>query len=175
MTTSYLEHPGRVTRLRDGAVEVHPEAATAPQTVWVAVYPGGDGEPAWEGLRAHPSGEGRAVLAAVPVFAYDLHLGDEVEVVATVEGPLVAVRPLRDAGRHTYRVWFPDWPDLERDERAQELQAELARFGCWFDVYSPRLVAVSAEPDVAGAVAEHLDEQERTGRFIYEVGRQTPG
>ncbi|MGY2082225.1 DUF4265 domain-containing protein [Blastococcus sp. SYSU DS0539] len=173
MTTSYLEHPGRVERRRDGAVEVHPEAATAPQTVWVAVYPAGDGEPAWEGLRAHPSGEGRAVVAAVPVFAYDLNLGDEVEVVPSAEGPLVAVRPVRDAGRHTYRVWFPDWPDLERDERASELQDELARFGCWFDVYSPRLVAVSAEPDVARAVADHLDEQERAGRLLYEVGRST--
>ncbi|TYP82898.1 DUF4265 domain-containing protein [Blastococcus xanthinilyticus] len=171
MSTSYLAHPGRVTRLRDGVVEVHPESATAAQTVWVAVYPGGEDEVAWEGLRAHPSGEGRAVVAAVPVFAYDLHLGDEVEVVATAEGPLVAVRPLLDAGRHTYRVWFPDWPDLERDERGRELQVELARFGCWFDVYSPHLVAISAEPDVAAAVADHLDEAERAGRFIYEVGR----
>ena len=169
--SSFLEHPGTVARLRGRTVEEHPDAAAATETVWVAVYPAGDKEAAWEGLRARPSGEGRAVLAAVPVFAYDLNLGDEVEVVATAEGPLVAVRRLHDAGAATFRVWFPDWPDLERDDRVAELQRELARFGCWFDVWSPSLVAVSAEPDVAPDVADHLAEQERAGRFIFEPGR----
>ncbi|NEK87839.1 DUF4265 domain-containing protein [Blastococcus saxobsidens] len=169
--SSFLEHPGTVGRLRGRVVEEHPDVAAATQTVWVAVYPAGDGEVAWEGLRARPSGEGRAVLVAVPVFAYDLALGDEVEVVATAEGPLVVVRRLQDAGRATFRVWFPDWPDLERDDRAAELQRELGRFGCWFDVYSPSLVAVSAEPDAVQAVADHLAEQERAGRFIFEPGR----
>ena len=169
--SSFLEHPGTVGRLRGRTSEQHPDVAAATQTVWVAVYPAGDGEAAWEGLRALPSGEGRAVLAAVPVFAYDLGLGDEVEVVATAEGPLVVVGRVRDAGRATFRVWFPDWPDLERDDRVTELQRELARYGCWFDVWSPSLVAVAAEPDVAQAVADHLAEQERSGRFIFEPGR----
>lgn len=169
--SSFLEHPGTVRRIRERALEEHPDVAAATQTVWVAVYPAGDGEAAWEGLRARPSGEGRAVLVAVPVFAYDLALGDEVEVVATAEGPLVAIRRVRDTGRTTFRVWLPDWPDLERDDRVTELQRELARYGCWFDVWSPNLVAVSADPDVAAAVADHLAEQERAGRFIFEPGR----
>jgi hypothetical protein len=169
----YLEHPSKVARWRDGDFEVHPDAVTATETVWVAVDPAEDGDVVWEGLLAQLPGEGRAVIAAVPVFAYDLNLGDEVEVVASEEGPLVAVRPLRDAGRFTFRVWFPDWPDLEQDERWKDLQVELERFGCWFDVYSPRLVAVSAEPQVAQAVADFLVAGERSGRFIYETGRQS--
>ena len=168
-----LEHPGTVARWRDGDFEVHPDAATATQVVWVAVDPAEDGQVVWEGLAAQPSGEGRAVVVAVPVFAYDLNLGDEVEVVESAEGPLVAVRPLQDAGRFTFRVWFPDWPDLAKDERWKDLQVEFERFGCWFDVYSPRLVAVSADADVAQAVADALDVGERTGRFIYETGRQS--
>jgi hypothetical protein len=168
----FLEHPSKAARWRDGEFEVYPDAETATQTVWVAVDPAEDGEVAWEGLLAQPSGEGRAVVAAVPVFAYDLNLGDEVEVVTSAEGPLVAVRPLADAGRFTFRVWFAEWPDLELDERWKDLQVELERFGCWFDVYSPRLVGVSADPGVAQTVADLLDAGERAGRFIYETGRQ---
>jgi hypothetical protein len=168
-----LEHPEKVARWRNGDVEVHPDAAAASETVWVAVDPAESGEVVWEGLAARPSGEGRAVVAAVPVFAYDLNLGDEIEVVVSAEGPWVAVRPLQDAGRHTFRVWFADWPDLGQDQRWKDLQVELERFGCWFDVYSPRLVAVSADPEVAGAVADALAAGETSGRFIYEAGRQS--
>jgi hypothetical protein len=70
-------------------------------------------------------------------------------------------------------VWFADWPDLQQDERWKDLQIELERFGCWFDVYSPRLVAVSADPGVAQEVADFLDAGEKAGRFIYETGRQS--
>ncbi|MCW2742235.1 MAG: hypothetical protein JWR45_2657 [Blastococcus sp.] len=171
----YLEHPSKAARWRNGSLEVHPDAAAATQTVWVAVDPAEDGDVVWEGLLARSPAEGRAVIAAVPVFAYDLNLGDQVEVVTSAEGPLVAVRPLQDAGRYTFRVWFPDWPDLEQDERWKGLQVELEPFGCWFDVYSPRLVAVSADPDEARAVTDVLDAGERAGRFIYETGRQSDG
>jgi hypothetical protein len=86
----------------------------------------------------------------------------------------VAVRPLYDAGRFTFRVLFPDAQDEDRSWVA--LQQDLEAFGCWFDVYSPQLVAVSAEPEVAQAVADFLADEQRAGRWIYETGRSVlPG
>jgi hypothetical protein len=167
---SYLEHPSKASRWRDGAFEVLPEAAVATDTVWFALPPGEDGETVWEGLLATLPAPDRAVIAAVPVFAYDLHLGDEVEVVASAEGPLVGVRPVRDAGRFTFRVLFFDVHD-PADAIWPALQQALEPFGCWFDVYSHRLVAVSVEPDVAQAVAVFLADGERAGRWQYETGR----
>ena len=167
----YVEHPSKAARWRDGGFEVLPEAAAASETVWISLPPDEDGA-VWEGLLAVPSAPGRAVLAAVPVFAYDLNLGDEVEVVATAEGPLVAVRPVWDAGRFTFRVLFPDADD-PGDRSWVALQQDLEPYGCWFDVYSRQLVGVSAEPDVAQDVADFLAEGMHAGRWQYETGRLT--
>jgi hypothetical protein len=166
----YVEHPSRAGRWRAGAFEVHPDAARATETVWISLGPGPDGEPAWEGLLAGTPQPDLAVIAAVPVFAYDLNLGDEVEVAPSAEGPLVAVRPIHDAGRFTFRVLFPDAHDPE-DASWVALQQDLEPFGCWCDVYSPQLVAVSAEADVAQAVADFLADEQRAGRWVYETGR----
>jgi hypothetical protein len=170
----YVEHPTHAGAWRRGGYEVLPEAETATHTVWFAVEPGEDDDTVWEGLRAHVPETGRAVIAAVPVFAYDVDLGDEVEVVASSEGPLVGVRVLRDSGRFTFRVSLngrqpsPDgWHGLQR---------ELEPYGCWFDVWSPTLIAISADAAVARAVADHLYAQQLAGRFIYETGHQSkPG
>lgn len=171
----YVEHPTRTGRWRDGGFEVHPDAATATETVWVSLSAGPDGEPAWEGLLAVLPQPDLAVIAAVPVFAYDLNLGDEVEVAGSAEGPLVAVRPLHDAGRFTFRVLFPHADDPD-DRSWVALQQELEPFGCWFDVYTPQLVAVSADAAVAQEVADHLAEEQRAGRWVYETGRSVlPG
>jgi hypothetical protein len=171
----YVEHPRKTSRWRAGAFEVLPEAETATETVWVALPPDADGDAVWEGLPAVTPQPDLAVIAAVPVFAYDLNLGDEVEVVPSAEGPLVAVRPLHDAGRFTFRVLFPDAPDSD-DRSSDALQRDLEPFRCWSDVYSPQLVAVSAEPEVAQAVADFLADEQRAGRWVYETGRSVlPG
>jgi len=171
----YVEHPSRAGRWRDGSFEVHPHAATATETVWISLPPDPDGDAVWEGLLAVTPQPDLAVIAAVPAFAYDLNLGDEVEVVASAEGPLIAVRPVHDAGRFTFRVLFPDAVDPE-DRSWVALQQDLEPFGCWFDVYSPQLVAVSAEPEVAQAVADVLADEQRAGRWVYETGRSVlPG
>jgi hypothetical protein len=166
----YVEHPSRTTRWRDGAFELLPEAEAATETVWISLPADPDGESVWEGLLAVTPQPDLAVIAAVPVFTYDLNLGDEVEVVASAEGPLVAVRPVHDAGRFTFRVLFPEAHDPE-DRSWVALQQDLEPFGCWFDVYSPQLVAVSAEAEVAQAVADFLADEQRAGRWVYETGR----
>ncbi|HLM06713.1 MAG TPA: DUF4265 domain-containing protein [Blastococcus sp.] len=166
----YVEHPSKVARWRDDGFEVLPDAAEATETVWTALPPDGDGDPVWEGLLAVRTAPDRAVIAAVPVFAYDLNLGDEVEVAASPEGRLVVVRPVWDAGRFTFRVLFPHADD-PGDRSWVTLQQDLEPYACWFDVYSPQLVAVSAEPDVAQYVADHLEQQANAGRWVYETGR----
>lgn len=169
-----MEHPSRVARWRSGAFELLPEASTADQTVWFAVHPGSpeDHEDAvWEGLLTQSSGSERAVVAAVPAFAYDVNLGDEVEVVASAEGPLVATRVVRDAGQFTFRVLFPPIEPDADDERWRDLQMDLEPYGCWFDVYSRTFLAISAEPGVAQAIAGLLADAEHAGRLQYETGR----
>ena len=166
----YVEHPSRAGRWRDGAFELLPEAEAATETVWISLPPDPDGDPVWEGLLAVTPQPDLAVIAAVPAFAYDLNLGDEVEVVSSAEGPLIAVRPVHDAGRFTFRVLFPDAVDPD-DRSWVALQQDLEPFGCWFDVYSPQLVALSAEPEVAQAVADVLADEQRAGRWVYETGR----
>lgn len=188
---SYLEHPCKVSRWRGEAFEVLPDADAADVTVWFAVEPAVDGGTVWEGLLGRRIGYDRAVVAGIPVFSYDLNLGDEVELLEA-EGSLVATGLLTQSGNHTYRVWFderkqedqagskvPSIPEQrdgmvdERwvDERWLELQREMEQFGCWFDVYNPHLIAVSARAEQASAVAGFLSEGERAHRFGYEMGR----
>lgn len=155
-----------------------PDASAADQTVWFAVDPGeavDHDDAVWEGLLTRPTAPDRAVVVAVPVFAYDVNLGDELEVVASAEGPLVATRVVRDAGRFTFRVLFPEMEQLADDERWKELQVDLEPYGCWFDVYSRTFIAVSAEPEVAQAVADFLSASEQAGRLQYETGRSASG
>jgi hypothetical protein len=166
----YVEHPSKAARWQDDGFEVLPSAAEATETVWVPLAPDADGESVWEGLLAVPTTPGRAVISAVPVFAYDLNLGDEVEVVTSAEGRLVLVRPVWDAGRFTFRVLFPDADD-PGDRQWLALQQELEPYGCWCDAYSRQLVAVSAEPDLAQQVADFLEAGQREGRWQYETGR----
>lgn len=94
--------------------------------------------------------------------------------VASAEGGLVATRVLRDAGRCTFRVFADAAPagGADADEPWRGLQVALEPYGCWFDVWSRRLVAVSADAWTAPAVAQHLVEGERRGRFRYETGRR---
>jgi hypothetical protein len=130
-----------------------------------------DGQPRWEGLLARRLAADRVRVCAVPVFAYDVNLGDEIRVIESEEGALVAAERLRDAGSVTFRVWLPEHDGSGDDQRWRTLLRELGRYGCWLDVYSPRLIAISAGPDVAGPVADDLVARERRGDLVYETGR----
>ena len=163
----YDEHPSKVARARrGGAVEVHPEAAAADCTVWVAFELDGT---RWEGLLARRLAPDRALVCAIPFWVYDLNLLDEVSVVDSAEGAPVATGRVRDAGNFTYRVAFDDAADDDR--RWRELMTELEPFDCWFDVRDPGYLAISAAPEQAEPVAGHLLEREDRGELHYETGR----
>jgi hypothetical protein len=170
----YLEHPSRASRWTGGVFEVLPEAGDEDATVWFSSTDhSGDGESGavWEGLLARRISEDRAEIAAVPVFVYDLNLGDEVAIVVSAEGALVGSGLVTDAGRFTYRVLFPATGPRQPDHRWRELHLALAQFGCWLDVYTPTLIAVSADQAVAQDVADYLAGEEGRGRLQYETGR----
>lgn len=169
MTDRYREHPVVTCHLMDGQlVPVH-ALEESDETVWFPLPPEPDASRVWEGLRAHRGENGEtAQIRAVPLFAYDLNFGDEVTVIASGEGPLVATAVVADGGNYTFRVWRED-----ADAAALGLVAmEFAEKGCLIEGYSSRLLGLSCDREAAQTVADALHAGERAGRFTYETGRQ---
>ena len=164
----YREHPSLVGSFRNGEFVAFPPAQDADVTVWAGWDE--DGEPFWEGLLATRLSPTSARLCAIPVFAYDLNLDDEVELMSSAEGPLVVAGVLQDAGNFTFRVWLGEHAP---PGGAKQLMKDLERFDCWFDVYSERLLAISCGPDEAQHLADHLKIREDRGDFRYETGRMS--
>ena len=162
----YREHPSRASRFDGAAYVVHPGALAEDTTVWFPL----EDEDDWEGLLAQRIAEDRVRICAVPLFVHDVNLDDVVEVTAGTDAP-VAVGLVRDAGNHTFRVIFAEGPEAGPDERWRELVHELEPYECWFDVYNPAFLALSAPPQHAQEVADHLKEREDRGELEYETGR----
>ncbi|MEV0284388.1 DUF4265 domain-containing protein [Kribbella sp. NPDC050820] len=153
----------------DGALVPIPATREADATVWFALPAEPDAPRIWEGLlaRRSPGGE-TAQICAVPLFAYDLNFGDEVAVIASGEGALVATAIVVDGGNYTFRIWQED-----ADEAAlRQVAIAFAEMGCLVEGYSGHLLGLSCDRESAQAVADELDAGERAGRFIYETGRQ---
>lgn len=124
----------------------------------------------WEGLSAaRTEVTDRLRLLAVPLFAYDLNYGDEISVMRSGEGALVATGVTKDAGNYTFRVWMPEASDVSA---LREVVDRFGRLGCLIEGYSDRLVGLSCGPDNAQQVADALQLGESEGRFLYETGRQ---
>jgi hypothetical protein len=168
----YEEHPSRVAAWRDGELIALPDAEADDCTVWFGAEEHSGGQVRWEGLLARRVAEDRARICAVAFWLYDLNLGDEVSLVESAEGALVADGVVRDAGTTRFRVIFEGAAD--DDERWRDLMVELEPYGCWFDVRSPGFVAISAPPEHGQAVANHLAEPERRAELRYETGRTRP-
>lgn len=156
----YREHPGKPVRLEAGAVTM---LDAGDCTVWFYLDEAG-----WEGLHARRVAEDLARVMAVPVFAYGVGLGDEVRLRAPDS---VATGLVRSAGNRTFRVVFPVQGAPDPDERWRSLLTDLEPHGCWVDVYSPQLVAVSAEAERAEQVVGYLGEREERGELAFEAGR----
>lgn len=167
----YIEHPSKASRLQAGTYVVHPEAMVEDSTVWIPLGMEADGVQRWEGLLGIRLAADTVRVCAVPVFAYDINLGDEVHVMASGEGALVATRKSLDAGNYTFRVYFEN--GLKDDSLWRGLLCDLEAMNCWFDVYSQSLVAISAPPAHAQAVADYLYERQIRGGLHYETGRQS--
>ena len=180
----YAEHPSKASRFDGRDWVVHEDAANEDCTVWVCVERDEDGDDhRWEGLLGRRLAPDRARIAAVPVFVGGLAFGDEVSLVESGEGALVVTGVVRPSGNATFRVLLPrlNGPEEQRwhrgpepvpgDTRWRDLIVELEPLGCWFDVYDPRYVAISAPSSSAATLAELLERRAREGDWRWEAGQ----
>lgn len=102
-------------------------------------------------------------LCCIPFFAYDLALGDVVE----VDSDYMVSRVSKPSGRFVFRAWFG-----ESFHPRDEVSAELESLGALIEWSSENLLGVDAR-DAAHAqqIADYLQEQEDAGRLMYETGK----
>ena len=176
MVHQYKQHPSPTGHLIGGQLVPVPEAVAATETVWLVL----PDEPRfrltlrkdkiWEGLAAEATeAKDRVIVRAVPMFAYDVNYGDELSVVTSAEGPLVATGITKDAGNYTFRVSMRE--DAGEDE-LRDVVNQFGALGCLIEGYSDRLIGLSCSPVNAHDVADALQTAGQEGRFVYETGRQ---
>ena len=156
--TGYDEHPSRASGLRGDELDVHPDAAESDCTVWFGYEP-----EQWEGLLAVRVSAGCVRISGVPYWVYDLNLGDEVRVIESAEGAIVAAERVHESGNSTFRVRFENAD--AHDSRWRRLMTDLASFECWFDVRTPGFLAISVPGENAQPVANYLAARERCATF----------
>lgn len=123
----------------------------------------------WEQLWSRQIDESRFELCCIPFFAFDLALGDVIEVGPHAGRQYVVRRVVEPSGHYTFRVWFGDSQHpAARDEVVEELTL-LAQALEWS---SKNLLAVdAADEEQAQRVADFLAERERLGHLKVETGR----
>ncbi len=144
----------------------YPPASEEDCTLWVALE---DAPDEWEGVLGKRESSETAELVGIPVFAYDLHLGDLVSVLRSAEGADVISGVVADRGNFTFRVLFER--ESRQGENWRRLMEELEPFGCWFDTWSETLIAISADEPNSQLVADYLTARQARGELTYETGR----
>lgn len=103
-------------------------------------------------------------LCCIPFFAYDLALGDVVE----VEADYLVRRVTRPSGRYVFRVHFDPLNYGYRDE----VVMGLTEHGALVEWSSPSMFAVDARDAAHGqGVAGFLSKHEQESHLIYETGK----
>jgi len=103
-------------------------------------------------------------LCCIPFFAYDLALGDLVE----VDAGYVVRRVTTPSGRYVFRVHF----DRVNFDLRDGVVLALTERGALVEWSSPSMFAVDARDAAHGQeIADYLFEQEGQGRLVYETGR----
>lgn len=103
-------------------------------------------------------------LCCIPFFAYDLALGDVVE----VDAEYMVRRVSTSSGRFVFRVYFERGHHGNRDATVEGLKA----LGAQVEWSSPSLLAVDARDQAhAQQVADYLHGQEKAQRLVYETGK----
>lgn len=165
-TVTRREHPSKVVRLAAGQLVGYPPSAEEDCTLWFALT---DAPDEWEGVLGKRQLHDTAEVVGVPVFAYDVNLGDVVRTVTSAEGAAVVTAVVTAAGSYTFRVFFED--EAAPGEHWKPLMLDLERFGCWFDTFSENLIAISVDAENSQAVADYLSAREASGELKYETGR----
>lgn len=169
---TFWEHPSKPARYANGETVLYPRVELANATVWFAFDKSDQGDPLWEGLLAIRHGSDRAELVGVPLWTYNVNLGDVVELIESAEGAPVATRTLVPSTNVTFRVVYPDLKRGDQDDRWRQLMIDLERCDCWFDVLGPGYLAISAPADTAADVEAQLAGRALGDDFLYERGVQ---
>lgn len=162
----YREHPSKTVRLVAGELILHPRAAEADCTLWVGLK---DGPDEWEGILGKWVSERDAEVVGIPVFAYDLNLGDVVRVIRSAERAPVISELITRSSNSTFRALFER--ESHVGEHRKRLMEDLEPFGCWFDTWSETLVAISVAATNARSVADYLKIKESSAELKYETDR----
>jgi hypothetical protein len=170
VTHEYKQHPSLTGQLIDGQLVPVPESVAATETVWFALPIEAEQAQVWEGLAAEATeSKSQVKLRAIPLFAYDVNYGDEISVVTSAEGSLVATGITKDAGNYTFRAWMRKDAG---DDAFRDVVTQFGALGCLIEGYGPRLIGLSCSPENAQYVADALDVAAQEGRFVFETGRQ---
>ena len=170
MAHQYKKHKSLTGHLIDGRLVAVPESVSATETVWFALPIETDETQVWEGLAAETTeAKDRVRLRAVPMFAYDVNYGDEISVVTSAEGPIVATGVTKNSGNYTFRVWIREDAG---DAALRDVVTQFGALGCLIEGYGDKLIGLSCSPENAQQVADALDVAEQEGRFTYETSRQ---
>ena len=117
-----------------------------------------------EQLWARRLDDERFEICCIPFFAYDVALGDTVE----VDADHLVTRVVEPSGRYVFRVHFGS-PEQPRDDVMEQLDG----LGVLVEWSSDSLVALDArDGDHAQHVADVLQEREDRGDLVYETGKQ---
>jgi hypothetical protein len=124
-----------------------------------------DNPPRFEELVCQDLGEGFYRICCVPMFLYDLALGDVLKI---NDGELEGVA--QESGQHTFRAYFGKaFMPFAREVLIDELATMAGVITEWF---SNDLLGISAENDaVANELARWLETAMSRGQLQYETGR----
>ena len=102
-------------------------------------------------------------LCCIPFFAYDLALGDVVE----VDPEYLVTRVSKPSGRYVFRAYFG------RSAHPQgEILDRLTELGALVEWSSATLLAIdAADLSHAQQLADFLQEREALGQLLFETGR----
>jgi hypothetical protein len=121
----------------------------------------------FEELWARQKSDEEFEVCCIPFFIYDVNLGDTIRIVPQGEKNLV-LGVSEQSGHHTFRVWLKSASPLLRDQ----LMAAISSFGCDFEWFDERLVALDAPDDQAARqLVNWLEEKLIGGGLDYETGR----
>ena len=122
-----------------------------------------NGRNEWEQLWGQRTAFDRVTLCCIPFFAYDISLGDEIEIGADLAPKEITQR----SGQATFRVWFGglDVP------RIDEIATGIGAISPLLEWSSANLLAVSIAESKAQPLIDYLQLRESEGLLTYETGR----
>lgn len=125
----------------------------------------------WEQIAVRSRGETSAEVCCIPFFAYDVALGDLIELEA-IHGHGIVNRVLTSVTKRStfdvYRTQFLE--SVDADTAKQELREATERADGLYEVWGESMWAIAVPTQHRHQFADLLDEATRKGLLEYEIG-----